>query len=132
MKPTFEFDLVLAWLFTQFEKLGNSFSESDRVFIEVALQDYVDEARKPTKATAYSWIEQALINRFNVMQRSHQNSEARNRRTKAVVAAMDATSANLNDKTKNSRPVNTIDKLTNTDWADDDIFQEMECYNDFR
>ena len=125
VKPSFEFDLVLAWLITQLEKLGNYLSDSDLVFVEASLQDYVDQAKRPTKATAYSWVEQALTNRFNVMQRSHQSSEARNRRTKALVAVIDAASANMANKAEATKPKTTAEKLADTSWADDDFLEDM-------
>ena len=114
----FNFDLILAWIITQFEKLEYHLDESDRIFIRAALQDYIDRVRRPNRSTAYSWVEQALIRRFNVSQRSQRNSEARDRRTKAVVAAMDTTTATIEQQAVNNRPRTLEEKLTDTSWAD--------------
>ena len=122
----FNFDLVLAWLITQLAELFE-LTKSDLVFIEASLEEYVEGATKPTKARAFSWIEQALTNRMSTQRRSMQASAGRDEKNRAVVKNLRAQADHIHRKTRQITPkITTKDKILDTSWSDDkDMFDLM-------
>lgn len=86
-EAVFEFDLVLAWMLTQFQNSGwFSLDAMDKAFASAKLEEYQGRYNNPNKGDALSYVEQAMRQRHGIERRSMKAAKARDELNDAVVA----------------------------------------------